>query len=211
MIVVFSHCLVSSAWVVRPMPQATSGSEACAEILSRPNTSCTESCGSNRAASHQDRSDTCFGLGLASHLGFTSTFPYWPRGQAATRRGPLPAGDSAPAHHGSLLPAETAGSDKPAPYFFQPLTVLAADKTSSDNKQYQKLRLLQSVAGLDRGFGANAAAAALVESAVLALTGTGEPVTLSWTPGELLLRQEPNTPGRCSGEVRNADGRLEGS
>ena len=98
----------------------------------------------------------------------------------------------APAHHGFLLPAETAGTDKPAPYAFQPLTVLAADQTSSDIKQYQKLRLLQSVAGLDRGLAANSTAAALVESAALVLIGTGEAVDLSWTPGELLLHQESN-------------------
>ena len=97
----------------------------------------------------------------------------------------------APAHHGSLLPTETAGTDRPAPYAFHPLTVLTADQTSSDIKQYQKLRLLQSVAGLDRGVAANPTAAALVESAALALTGTREAVTLSWTPGEL-LHQEPN-------------------
>eukprot|EP00891_Asterochloris_glomerata_P000080 jgi/Astpho2/80/Aster-04553 len=80
---------------------------------------------------------------------------------------------------------KNAGSDKPAPFAFQPLTVLTAtppEETPSDNKQYQKLRLLQSVAGLDRGFAANTTAAALVESAALALAGTGEAVTLSWTP-----------------------------
>ena len=95
------------------------------------------------------------------------------------------------------LPAETAGTDRPAPYAFQPLTALTADQTSLDieeYRQYQKLRLLQSVAGLDRGFAANSTAAALVESAALELTGTGEAVTLSWTPGELLLHQEPNPP-----------------
>ena len=104
----------------------------------------------------------------------------------------------APAHHGCLLPAETAGTDKPAPYAFQPLTALTANQASSDieqyqqYQQYQKLRLLQSVAGLDRGFAANSTAAALVESAALALMGTAEAVTLSWTPGELLLPQEPD-------------------
>ena len=100
----------------------------------------------------------------------------------------------APAHHGFLLPAETAGTDRPAPYAYQPLTALTADQTSSDTKQYQKLRLLQSVVGLDRGVAANSTAAALVESAALALAGTGEAVTLSWTPGELLLHLEPNPP-----------------
>ena len=104
----------------------------------------------------------------------------------------------APAHRGFLLPAETAGTNKPAPYAYQPLTALTAEQSKSDFKQYQqyqKLRLLQSVAGLDRGFAANSTAAALVESAALALTGTGEAVTLSWTPGELLLHQRLKLPG----------------
>ena len=108
----------------------------------------------------------------------------------------------------ALLPAETAGTNKPAPFAFQPLTALTADQAASDVKQYQqyqKLRLLQSVAGLDRGFAANSTAAALVEDAALALTGTGEAVDLSWTPGELLLHWEPNPSRLCWGAQRCAD------
>jgi len=48
---------------------------------------------------------------------------------------------------------------------------------------YFKLRLLECVAGLDRGFAANAYAAMQVESAALALTEQSEPVMLSWTSG----------------------------
>lgn len=46
---------------------------------------------------------------------------------------------------------------------------------------YFKLRLLECVAGLDRGFAANAYAAMQVESAALALTEQSEAVMLSWT------------------------------
>ena len=48
---------------------------------------------------------------------------------------------------------------------------------------YFKLRLLECVAGLDRGFAANAYAAMQVESAALALTEQSEAVMLSWTSG----------------------------
>ncbi len=57
---------------------------------------------------------------------------------------------------------------------------------------YFKLRLLECVAGLDRGFAANAYAAMQVESAALALTEQSEPVMLSWTSGAdpSLLKQQ---------------------
>ena len=57
---------------------------------------------------------------------------------------------------------------------------------------YFKLRLLECVAGLDRGFAANAYAAMQVESAALALTEQSEPVMLSWTSGAApsLLKQQ---------------------
>lgn len=146
---------------------------------------------------HQGRvapkSESRFGLTLTSTCSLCRQGTSWR---------PLPAGGLVPALHNFLMPAENAGSDKPAPFAFQPLTVLTAtppEETPSDNKQYQKLRLLQSVAGLDRGFAANTTAAALVESAALALAGTGEAVTLSWTPGELLMHQELKLPGVCWG------------
>ena len=57
------------------------------------------------------------------------------------------------------------------------------EPSAEDQVQYFKLRLLECIAGLDRGFSASPNAAAQVESAVLSLTGQSEPVSLSWTPG----------------------------
>ena len=48
---------------------------------------------------------------------------------------------------------------------------------------YFKMRLLECIAGLDRGFAANGYAAMQVESAALALTEQSEPISLTWTPG----------------------------
>lgn len=59
------------------------------------------------------------------------------------------------------------------------------EPSAEDQVQYFKLRLLECIAGLDRGFSASSNAAAQVESAVLSLTGQSEPVSLSWTPGIL--------------------------
>lgn len=60
-------------------------------------------------------------------------------------------------------------------------------KPSAENQvQYFKLRLLECIVGLDRGFSASPAAAAQVESATLSLTGQSSPVSLSWTPGNRL-------------------------
>ena len=50
--------------------------------------------------------------------------------------------------------------------------------------EYYKLRLLECIAGLDRGFAANSYATMQVESAALALTEQSDPVQLSWTPSE---------------------------
>ena len=59
------------------------------------------------------------------------------------------------------------------------------EPSAEDQVQYFKLRLLECIAGLDRGFSASSNAAAQVESAVLSLTGQSEPVSLSWTAGIL--------------------------
>ena len=57
-------------------------------------------------------------------------------------------------------------------------------KPNADTQaNYFKLRLLECIAGLDRGFAADGYAAMQVESATLALTEQSEPVMLSWTSG----------------------------
>ena len=57
---------------------------------------------------------------------------------------------------------------------------------SGTQSDYFKLRLLECIAGLDRGFAANSYATMQVESAALALTEQSEPVQLSWNSGKLL-------------------------
>ena len=85
------------------------------------------------------------------------------------------------------------GAQTAAPYQDQPLTSMEPNPygsgapgrkpTAENQAQYFKLRLLECIVGLDRGFSASPAAAAQVESATLSLTGQSSPVSLSWTSG----------------------------
>ena len=88
------------------------------------------------------------------------------------------------------VPAE--GAQKGSPYKTQPLSSMepspyegkSGRKPNAETQaSYFKLRLLECIAGLDRGFAANGFAAMQVESAALALTEQSEPISLSWTPG----------------------------
>lgn len=85
------------------------------------------------------------------------------------------------------------GAQSGSPYQQQPLSTLEANpfegkagkKPSAEvQRDYFKLRLMECIAGLDRGFAANSYAAMQVESAALALTEQSQPVMLSWTAGE---------------------------
>lgn len=82
------------------------------------------------------------------------------------------------------------GAQSGSPYQQQPLSTLEANpfegksgkKPSAEvQRDYFKLRLMECIAGLDRGFAANSYAAMQVESAALALTEQSQPVMLSWT------------------------------
>ena len=93
--------------------------------------------------------------------------------------------------------AENAQSG--SPYRDTPLSAMDANpfegRTGSDTdsdvqSDYFKLRLLECIAGLDRGFAANSYATMQVESAALALTEQSEPVQLSWTSGRSLPPQQ---------------------
>lgn len=53
--------------------------------------------------------------------------------------------------------------------------------------EYAKLRLMYSVAGLDRGFAASKAAASEVSAAVNALVGYGEPVDFQGAGSRMLM------------------------
>ena len=88
------------------------------------------------------------------------------------------------------------GAQSGSPYQTQPLSTLEPNpyegkpgrKPSAEvQSNYFKLRLMECIAGLDRGFAANSYAAMQVESAALALTEQSQPVNLSWTAGESLL------------------------
>ncbi|KAL3130849.1 hypothetical protein ABBQ38_000181 [Trebouxia sp. C0009 RCD-2024] len=82
------------------------------------------------------------------------------------------------------------GAQSGSPYQTQPLSTLEQNpyegkpgrKPSAEvQTSYFKLRLMECIAGLDRGFAANSFAAMQVESAALALTEQSQPVQLSWT------------------------------
>lgn len=82
------------------------------------------------------------------------------------------------------------GAQSGSPYQNQPLSAMMPNpyegksgrKPNADTQaNYFKLRLLECIAGLDRGFAADGYAAMQVESATLALTEQSEPVMLSWT------------------------------
>ncbi len=84
------------------------------------------------------------------------------------------------------------GAQSGSPYKSQPLSSMEPNpyegKTgrkpgAETQSNYFKLRLLECIAGLDRGFAANGYAAMQVESAALALTEQSAPVMLSWTSG----------------------------
>ena len=84
------------------------------------------------------------------------------------------------------------GAQTGSPYKTQPLSSMepspyegkSGRKPSAETQAgYFKLRLLECIAGLDRGFAADGHAAMQVESAALALTEQSEPISLSWTPG----------------------------
>lgn len=88
------------------------------------------------------------------------------------------------------------GAQSGSPYQQQPLSTLEANpfegkagkKPSAEvQRDYFKLRLMECIAGLDRGFAANSYAAMQVESAALALTEQSQPVMLSWTAGNLCI------------------------
>ena len=90
------------------------------------------------------------------------------------------------------------GAQSGSPYKNQPLSTLEAnpyegksgDKPSAEvQTSYFKLRLMECIAGLDRGFAANSYAASQVESAALALTEQSEPVSLSWNAGKARCKQ----------------------
>lgn len=89
-------------------------------------------------------------------------------------------------------PCVAEGAQSGSPYKNQPLSTLEPNpyegrsgrKPSAEvQSNYFKLRLMECIAGLDRGFAANSFAAMQVESAALALTEQSEPVSLSWTAG----------------------------
>lgn len=85
------------------------------------------------------------------------------------------------------------GAQTSSPYQDQLLTSMDPNPYGSDTSgdkpeaetqvQYFKTRLLECIAGLDRGFSASSNAAAQVESATLSLTGQSSPVSLSWNSG----------------------------
>lgn len=88
------------------------------------------------------------------------------------------------------------GAQSGSPYQQQPLSTLEANpfegksgkKPSAEvQRDYFKLRLMECIAGLDRGFAANSYAAMQVESAALALTEQSQPVMLSWTAGNVCI------------------------
>lgn len=115
-----------------------------------------------------------------------------PEGAVVFYQAPISTG----AEHDQNCFAE--GAQSGSPYKNQPLSTLESNpyegkpgrKPSAEvQTNYFKLRLMECIAGLDRGFAANSYAAMQVESAALALTEQSEPVTLSWTAGESSLQR----------------------
>lgn len=102
------------------------------------------------------------------------------------------------------------GAQTGSPYKTQPLSSMepspyegkSGRKPSAETQAgYFKLRLLECIAGLDRGLAADGYAAMQVESAALALTEQSEPISLSWTPasGE---EEKPSGLAQLSGTWR---------
>ncbi|KAL3138877.1 hypothetical protein ABBQ32_005704 [Trebouxia sp. C0010 RCD-2024] len=96
------------------------------------------------------------------------------------------------------------GAQSGSPYQTQPLSTLEQNpyegkpgrKPSAEVQiNYFKLRLMECIAGLDRGFAANSFAAMQVESAALALTEQSQPVQLSWTAASDQKDQEDKPSG----------------